>query len=310
MVKNIISSEYSKGTNEIRLKQHSLSRIFDFLPRGLEIERISEFHQSRLIHARYRWREKKRSGLRAWWPLTLSRRAYSWLFVQLRNLDVQTPLLPAGAGLCARPASLKVRHEVSGRGGNTPLDFFFRARYNPCRCEAVIRAAVTRPWSLELHPTDETDYSSYQINLCLLSLAGLCSPSPPPPSPSPFRLAVATLPHSPSVVLGFTRELTQSGHDNANLEKCAFGDTTQQVSTECPDTDLQILRFYRGTRRSSPFVTAADPPVSPLRVFCCRSSLRFYEKGLGANQCARVITNQLPRDRSPWRRWLAFSTKK
>lgn len=28
-------------------------------------------------------------------------------------------------GLYVRPASLKVRHEVSGRGGNTPIDFFF-----------------------------------------------------------------------------------------------------------------------------------------------------------------------------------------
>ena len=60
----------------------------------------------------------------------------------------------------------------------------------------------------------------------------------------------------------------------------------------CPqssDTDLQILRFYRRTCLvesicdrgwSSRFATS----------FCCRSSLRFYEKGLGANQ--RVCYNE------------------
>lgn len=69
-------------------------------------------------------------------------------------------------------------------------------------------------------------------------------PAPPPPPSARGRLPARFSPDC----LGFTRELTQSGRDNANLEKCAFGDTTQQVSTECPDTDLQILRFYRGTR--------------------------------------------------------------
>lgn len=120
---------------------------------------------------------------------------------------------------------------------------FFRARYNPCRCEAVIRAAVTRPWTLELHPTDETDYSSYQINLCLLSLAGLHPLSLPPPRlASPYR--------SPPVVSALHENSLNLGTITRNLEKCAFGDTTQQVSTECPDTDLQILRFYRGTTLS------------------------------------------------------------
>lgn len=124
------------------------------------------------------------------------------------------------------------------------LIFFFRARYNPCRCEAVIRAAVIRPWTLELHPTDETDYSSYQINLCLLSLAGFCSLSPP----GTLDLAVASPPHSPPIVSALHENSLNPGAITRTWEKCAFGDTTQQVSTECPDTDLQILRFYRGTR--------------------------------------------------------------
>lgn len=167
------------------------------------------------------------------------------------------------AGLCVRPASLKVRHEVSGRGGNTPIDFFFRARYNPCRCEAVIRAAVTRPWTLELHPTDETDYSSYQINLCLLSLAGLCPPSPP--APVPPRLAVAS-PFCPPVVSAL--------HENS-LNPDAITRTWRSARlvtqhNRCPQS--VPIRIYRSSgftvehARSSPFATAADPPVSPLRV--------------------------------------------
>jgi len=60
---------------------------------------------------------------------------------------------------------------------------------------------------------------------------------------------------------------------------------TQQVSTECSDTDLQILRFYR---RTCPVESICDRSWSSrfATSFCCRSSLRFYEKGLGANQRA------------------------
>lgn len=47
------------------------------------------------------------------------------------------------------------------------INLFFRARYNPWRNKALIRAPVIRPGVLLLYPTDETDYSSYQINLCL-----------------------------------------------------------------------------------------------------------------------------------------------
>jgi len=75
--------------------------------------------------------------------------------------------------LMCSPGFIKSTARGFGLGVETRRLIFFRARYNPCRCEAVIRAAVIRPWTLELHPTDETDYSSYQINLCLLSLAGL-----------------------------------------------------------------------------------------------------------------------------------------
>jgi len=103
--------------------------------------------------------------------------ALSWLFVQLRNLGVQTPLFATGWLMCS-PGFIKSTARGFGSGVETRRLIFFRARYNPCRCEAVIRAAVIRPWTLELHPTDETDYSSYQINLCLLSLAGLRPLSP------------------------------------------------------------------------------------------------------------------------------------
>lgn len=102
-----------------------------------------------------------------------------------------------------------------------------------------------------------------------LTFVSSLASSPFPPRP-PVALAAAP------DVSGFTRELTQPG-DNAKLENCTFDDTTQQVSIECPDTDLQLLRFYRRIRLVESICDVADPLVSPLR--CCRSSLCFHMKG-------------------------------
>lgn len=139
---------------------------------------------------------------------------------------------------------------------------FFRARYNPCRCEAVIRAAVTRPWTRELHPTDETDYSWYQINLCLLSLVGLCPPPPSSPSSARGRLPAPILPPIVSAL-----------HENS-LNPGAITRTWRSARlvtqhNRCPqNVPIRIYRssgFTKEHGRSSPFATAADPPISPLR---------------------------------------------
>lgn len=243
---------------------------------------ISEFFQLRLLHdiARHRWNARENAVDSQAIIDFIS--TPSWLFVQLRNLGVQTSLRPVGwlVGLCARLGFIKSTARGFGSGWKHADWFFFRARYNPCRCEAVIRAAVTRPWTLELHPTDETDYNSYQINLCLLSLAGLHPLSLPPP-----RLTVASPHRSPPVVSAL--------HENSlNLGTITRTWRSARLVTQhnrCPQSvPIRIYRSsgFTGEPRSVESICDRGWSSRFATSLCCRSSLRFYEKGLGANQRA------------------------
>jgi len=93
--------------NKIRLKQHPLSRILDFWLRDMKVEGISEFLPLHDIDAR------KRGDLL---PGDDRRLYLSELIIRSITQPRCSDTPPPGwlVGLCARPASLKVRHEVSG----------------------------------------------------------------------------------------------------------------------------------------------------------------------------------------------------
>jgi len=101
---------------------------------------------------------------------------------------------------------------------------------------------------------------------------------PPAPSPGPV-----------SPVSQFYTRTHSTERDNARLENRAFGDTTQQVSTECPDTDLEpdppVVPINAS---SSPFAIAADPLVSPLWRSRITASC-FHEKRTEESTRARMI---------------------